>query len=255
MTHDTYSEFKKESVADSSISLSDSANIFDQNSYDPKADTLEQYLATIGKVLEQDSSFIVNHEMNDSGVLALNIHKDSVDVRIDTFSNDIKHISTEEMKALKYNLEVAKQPKENFQGEDSISCNKKKCKVWVHVSKKKQRLFLYVDGIAVDTFKVSTGDKDHETPTFDTHPNGIMFQKYTSKKYPGGSYQGLGNMPYVVFIEGGYGLHGTTIGNFKKLGSKASHGCIRLHPNNAKLLFELVESVGANNTWITVSEK
>jgi lipoprotein-anchoring transpeptidase ErfK/SrfK len=79
-----------------------------------------------------------------------------------------------------------------------------------------------------------------------------MYKKYTSKKFPGGNYMGLGNMPYVIFIKGGYAIHGTTPGNFNKLGRVASHGCIRLHPNNAKVFYDLIKTVGAHNTWITV---
>ncbi|QLH48282.1 MAG: L,D-transpeptidase [Bacteroidota bacterium] len=38
------------------------------------------------------------------------------------------------------------------------------------------------------------------------------------------------------------------------MGKKASHGCIRLHPDQAKIFFELVRKVGIENTWITVLE-
>jgi lipoprotein-anchoring transpeptidase ErfK/SrfK len=63
---------------------------------------------------------------------------------------------------------------------------------------------------------------------------------------------GLGNMPYVVFIRGGYAIHGTTSGNFSLLGKTASHGCIRLHPTNAKLFYDLVQKYSLNETWITI---
>lgn len=61
-------------------------------------------------------------------------------------------------------------------------------------------------------------------------------------------------MPYVVFIQNGYGVHGTTLGNIRRLGKKASHGCIRLHPDNGKIFNELVRRAGIENTWITVEE-
>ena len=127
-------------------------------------------------------------------------------------------------------------------------------RVWARISKTDQRLYLYIDGKIVDTFKVSTGSKGHETPTLDMQPNGPIFQKYTSKKYPGGNYNGLGNMPYVVFIRGGYAVHGTTRGNIPRLGKKASHGCVRLHPDNAKIFNELVRKAGLENTWVTIEE-
>ena len=88
----------------------------------------------------------------------------------------------------------------------------------------------------------------------DLRPSGPVFRKYTSRKFPGGNYKGLGNMPYVVFVRGGYAIHGTTSGNIPKLGKKASHGCIRLHPDNGKIFNELVRKAGLSNTWVTIEE-
>jgi len=61
-------------------------------------------------------------------------------------------------------------------------------------------------------------------------------------------------MPYVVFVKGGYAIHGTTKGSIKLLGKKVSHGCIRLHPDNAKIFFDLVTARGINQTWISIVE-
>jgi hypothetical protein len=247
-----YKDFKQEVLEDSAHLSSDTANIFDSDDFDPNSDSIKNLLDTLQSAMLKDSSAVANLGKDDSGFLKQDMHNDSSIVKADSFTKDIKNITPNEVKALKYNLEAMKQP--DTLGKSVASCKQKLCKVWAHISKGKQRLYLYVDGVPVDTFKVSTGDKKHETPTFDTKPNGLMFQKYTSKKYPGGSYNGLGNMPYVVFIKGGFGIHGTTVGNFKKLGTKASHGCIRLHPDNAKLFFELVKATGPNDTWITISE-
>lgn len=249
----SYKNFKEEVLQDSTHVLSDTANIFDSDDFDPNSDTVLVMLDSMAKAMQQDSSTVAALGKDDSGFLRQDMHNDSSIVKADTFTSDIKKITPDEVKALKYNLEAIKVP--DTVGKSSASCRQKLCKVWAHISKEKQRLYLYIDGVPVDTFKVSTGDKNHETPMFDTKPNGLMFQKYTSKKYPGGSYNGLGNMPYVVFIKGGFAIHGTTVGNFKRLGTKASHGCVRLHPDNAKLFFELVKATGPNDTWITISEK
>jgi lipoprotein-anchoring transpeptidase ErfK/SrfK len=124
--------------------------------------------------------------------------------------------------------------------------------LFVEVIKSEQVLHLYLDGELIDTYPVSTGVKGRETPNFSVRPSGPIFTKYTSRKFPGGNYQGLGNMPYAVFVKGGYAIHGTTPGNFRRLGGRASHGCIRLHPDNAKVFNELVRQVGLQNTWVTV---
>jgi len=50
-------------------------------------------------------------------------------------------------------------------------------------------------------------------------------------------------MPHSIFFRGGYAIHGT--GSLADLGRPASHGCIRLSPSNAALLYSLVEMEGA----------
>jgi hypothetical protein len=133
-------------------------------------------------------------------------------------------------------------------------CREMQCPLFIHVVKSRQTLFLYENGALVDSFKVSTGTKNHPTPDINMRPKGPTFVKYTSRKYPEGNYKGLGNMPYVVFIQNGYGIHGTTPGNFLHLGHRASHGCIRLHPEDAKRVYELVNLYGLQNTWVKVHE-
>jgi len=73
-----------------------------------------------------------------------------------------------------------------------------------------------------------------------------------SSKFPGGDYNGLGNMPYAVFVDGGFAIHGTTRGNWPLLGQVASHGCIRVHPDNGFIFNRLVRQHGVKNTWITI---
>ncbi len=144
-----------------------------------------------------------------------------------------------------------------FNSEDTIAtktipCQKIDCTVYVIVNKSKQRLFVFLNGTLLDSFNVSTGIKGHRTPNMEHRFNGRLYEKYTSKKYPGGNYMGMGNMPYAMFVIGGYAIHGTTTGNIKYLGRPASHGCIRLHPDNAKILFDLVNEVGYQNTWVSI---
>lgn len=131
-------------------------------------------------------------------------------------------------------------------------CSRNNCAVWAQVVKSSQRLYLYVNGSARGSWPVSTGMAGYTTPNFDRHPDGRIYDRYTSGKYPGGDYNGLGNMPYAVFITGGYALHGTPKGNWPKLGSPASHGCIRMHPDNGYMFNRLVRSYGIRNVWITV---
>jgi lipoprotein-anchoring transpeptidase ErfK/SrfK len=45
-------------------------------------------------------------------------------------------------------------------------------------------------------------------------------------------------------------VHGTD--QVSRLGQPASHGCVRLHPNNASTFFRLVQRYGRASTRITV---
>lgn len=132
------------------------------------------------------------------------------------------------------------------------TCYREACPVYAVISKAEQAMYLYVQGQHVGTYLVSTGSRGRETPNMDRHPNGRVYDRYTSTKYPEGDYNGLGNMPYAVFIQGGFAIHGTPTGNWKKLGQRASHGCIRLHPDNAYAFNRLVRQYGVSQVWITV---
>jgi lipoprotein-anchoring transpeptidase ErfK/SrfK len=131
-------------------------------------------------------------------------------------------------------------------------CYRANCAVWAHVVKSSQAIYIYLNGAYTAGYKVSTGIDGLETPDFDTHPDGRIYDKYTSKKFPEGDYNGLGNMPYAVFISGGFAIHGTTLGNVPKLGRRASHGCIRVHPDVGFYFNRLVRQTGVRNVWITV---
>lgn len=133
------------------------------------------------------------------------------------------------------------------------SCYRNSCPVWADVDKSAQRLYLYIDGVLTYTWKTSTGKFGYTTPDFDRHPDGRIYDRYTSTKYPDGDYNGLGNMPYAVFIQGGYAIHGTTRGNWGRLGRPASHGCIRLHPDNGHIFNLLVRQNGIRKVWVTVN--
>src|ERR1019366_2131660 len=58
-------------------------------------------------------------------------------------------------------------------------------------------------------------------------------------------------MPHSIFFHGGFAIHGSY--EISQLGGPASHGCIRLHPDNAATLYGLVEQQGMEATTIVVS--
>jgi lipoprotein-anchoring transpeptidase ErfK/SrfK len=106
-----------------------------------------------------------------------------------------------------------------------------------------QTMNVYVDDQLTYTFKVSTARGGHITPV-GRYKAEWLSPRHRSRKYDNAP------MPWAVFFHGGYAVHGTT--EIKRLGRPASHGCVRLHPDNAKHFFSLVKEVGMGNTLITV---
>lgn len=99
-------------------------------------------------------------------------------------------------------------------------------------------------GRVIYTWRVSTARKGYVTPRGTYRPQRLHKMWY-SRKYD------MSPMPYSVFYHGGYAIHGTNA--VKRLGSPASHGCVRLLTANAATFYSLVKQVGPGNTRIIVS--
>lgn len=187
-------------------------------------------------------SITAQGQLNDTNLI------DELDPTAENIENVLKQMD------LEYYLETGKWPFLLPTYFEAPSCQKFDCPVYVLVDKGEQSLSLYIHGSLVHTWSVSTGAPKSETPPWEGHPNGRIYDAYTSKKNPGGDYKGLGNMPYAVFLHGGYAIHGTTEANFKKLGTKASHGCVRVHPDHGKIFNRLVRQYGVAATWVSIVE-
>jgi len=108
-----------------------------------------------------------------------------------------------------------------------------------------QTMRVYIDGAPRYTWAVSTARRGYYTPTGSFTAQRLAAVWY-SRKYDNAP------MPHSIFFYGGFAIHGTM--EVRQLGSPASHGCIRLMPGNAALLYSLVEANGMGNTRIVVSE-
>ncbi len=102
----------------------------------------------------------------------------------------------------------------------------------VTVDKSAQRLSVSVDGSQHYEWPVSTARWGYHTPNGTYRPERLE-RKWFSRKYD------WSPMPYSIFFDGGYAIHGSY--EISHLGHPASHGCIRLHPDNAAVLFSLVK--------------
>lgn len=113
----------------------------------------------------------------------------------------------------------------------------------VRVDLSEQRMYVYREEKLIHTFPVSSGRKGYGTPTGRWNAYWLS-PKHRSRKYNNAP------MPWAVFFHEGYAVHGTT--DLRNLGRPASHGCIRLAPENAKAFFRLVEASGKESTLISI---
>lgn len=235
-----YQSFKDSVIQANKDEEPEAENVFDTPGYAPGIDSLETLLLNIEAILERDSVLMR--------------------IELDTMKNRLSNVpgfTDEEKKVIRENIHLVDSFLTNRKDTTTqkITCKEKDCLLFAEVDKSKQLMYVYLLGELKDSFKVSTGlAKKYDTPEMSLQPYGPVLTKYSSKTYPGGNYKGLGNMPYAVFLQNGYAIHGTTTGNFSKLGSRASHGCIRLHPDNAKVFNALVKTVGLNNTWVAIRD-
>ncbi len=58
---------------------------------------------------------------------------------------------------------------------------------------------------------------------------------------------------HVIRFSGGVWMHATTPDHFMELGAPASGGCVRLHPVDAKNVYEILAKYGVSNVAITVN--
>lgn len=113
-----------------------------------------------------------------------------------------------------------------------------------HIDISSQTMTVSSHGRTVYVWKVSTARSGYRTPTGSYRPT-VLRRMWYSRKYDNSP------MPHSVFFRGGYAIHGT--GAIKRLGSPASHGCVRLHPSNAATLFSMIKRTGAKNTRIVIT--
>jgi hypothetical protein len=116
----------------------------------------------------------------------------------------------------------------------------------VNISKSQQKLSVTVDGEEAFRWSVSTGRRGYTTPSGTYSPIRLERHWY-SHKYENSP------MPWSVFFHRGYAVHGTM--EAYNLGRAASHGCVRLRPDHAAVLFSLVRQEGVQHTKIVVSDR
>src|ERR1700710_2784037 len=124
------------------------------------------------------------------------------------------------------------------------ACTSAQAKVAITVDKDAQQMTVAVDGVERYHWPVSSGLPSHETPngSFRTFR---MEEDHYSKEFDDAP------MPHAIFFtKVGHAIHGTD--SESRLGSPASHGCVRLSRAHASTLYAMVQKDGVLNTSVTL---
>lgn len=106
-----------------------------------------------------------------------------------------------------------------------------------------QTMEVYREGQLLYTWLVSTAKAGKETPVGTFRPE-FLSRHHKSRKYNNAP------MPFAIFYDGDYAIHGTD--QVERLGRPASHGCVRLDPRNAEILFEMVKTAGMESLKVEI---
>jgi hypothetical protein len=120
-------------------------------------------------------------------------------------------------------------------------------RIVVSIDEHSQELTVTVDGQREYVWPVSTGIARYATPRG-------LYKPFRMEEFHFSEEWDDAPMPHSIFFtRAGHAIHGTE--HVEKLGQRASHGCVRLDPENAATLFYLVEEVGMPNTTVVVKGK
>lgn len=111
------------------------------------------------------------------------------------------------------------------------------------VSLSEQRMRVFLDGQAVHSWPVSTARAGKFTPLGE-------FTVQSMKRMHRSSLYNNAPMPWSIFFSGNFAIHGTD--QVSRLGTPASAGCVRLHPDDAQTLYQMVRDHGRTNTLINI---
>jgi hypothetical protein len=116
--------------------------------------------------------------------------------------------------------------------------------VVITVDQGSQRMLVTVDGATRYDWPVSTGRAGYNTPDGTFRPNRMEVMHYSNE------YEDA-PMPHSIFFDlNGHAIHGFS--DTPHLGMAVSHGCVRLSPANAAVLFGVVKDEGMANTTVII---
>jgi lipoprotein-anchoring transpeptidase ErfK/SrfK len=128
---------------------------------------------------------------------------------------------------------------------DSKTANPAKSSILINIDKTTQKMTVLVAGVQRYDWPVSTGRAGYSTPSGTFTPLS-MNERWYSREWDNAP------MPHAIFfMKDGHAIHGSY--EVKHLGKPVSHGCVRIAPQNATLLYDLVKTNGLENTQVVLS--
>jgi hypothetical protein len=115
----------------------------------------------------------------------------------------------------------------------------------ITIDKASQRMIVAKDDLPLYDWPVSTGQRGYDTPAGVYQPF-RMEADHFSREWDDAP------MPHSIFFtQIGHAIHGSL--DIKRLGRPASHGCVRLKPEHAEVLFRLVRAEKMANTRVVLT--
>ena len=118
-------------------------------------------------------------------------------------------------------------------------------RILIAIDKSAQHMTVSQDGEQLYVWPVSTGQRGYDTP-------GGQFTPFRMEKDHFSREWDDAPMPHSIFFtKQGHAIHGTE--HTRNIGRPTSHGCVRLEPENARVLFNMVKQEGMANVRVVLS--
>jgi hypothetical protein len=115
----------------------------------------------------------------------------------------------------------------------------------ISIDKSAQQMTVTQDGAELYVWPVSSGAPGYDTPSGEYKPF-RMEKDHFSREWDDAP------MPHSIFFtQQGHAIHGSN--HVKAIGTPASHGCVRLEPRNAGILWDLVKHEKMANTRVVLT--
>ena len=107
-----------------------------------------------------------------------------------------------------------------------------------------QQMTVTLDNRVIGVWPVSTARAGKFTPV------GLYYVQSMKRMHYSTLYHNA-PMPWSIFFSGNFAIHGTN--QISRLGTPASAGCVRLHPDDAETLYRTILDVGRRETVIHIT--